>query len=537
MFYRNLVGLCLIFMFSACGGGGGGSNKQDASFIINLNATTNGSISLSSTQVAKDHQAVATLTPNQGYIIDSVSGCGGSLNGSTFTTAPITAGCTISATFIKEQVAISGIAAQGVALPNATLEAKCANNTGFRHPVVTDEHGNFSGELTKVDLPCALKVTSNNPSAVFYSIATSQGTVNVTPLTDLIIVLASRMSADEWYGSDHWVDVVNGLIDAANALRHGLEGAAYVLPDGDFDPIHTPFSVGEPMDVLMDALQRGIQQTNNIQVYSALSEKIRTGGGSNIPLPEGDQSQTADACFNPVLYAEGTTLKIKRSTKTIKVDKTTISGSNRVVEYTNKNITQLNSLPVLTKTYSFYDESLPEDGPVKSWGANGEAHMLVDLDAKTIAQVDDYYELDPALASDNFSLTKLTDRSTYTSLGNMIHFRFPNNKSYDEIFSLHAVLDATAIWGNSNSNMSDEQVANTRHFKGITSIQRAGASVRVCEFEVNEHKVVTGDAQYRNGEFTDTRSEYFLVGSGVDVSLDSITSVVLNGEELLVSTP
>lgn len=40
-----------------------------------------------------------TVTPTTGYVISSVTGCGGSLSGDTFTTAPITAACSITATF------------------------------------------------------------------------------------------------------------------------------------------------------------------------------------------------------------------------------------------------------------------------------------------------------------------------------------------------------------------------------------------------------------------------------------------------------
>ncbi|MCL2310350.1 MAG: hypothetical protein FWC42_08800, partial [Proteobacteria bacterium] len=40
-----------------------------------------------------------TITPNPNYRIFSVNGCGGTLSGSTFTTAPVTADCTVTASF------------------------------------------------------------------------------------------------------------------------------------------------------------------------------------------------------------------------------------------------------------------------------------------------------------------------------------------------------------------------------------------------------------------------------------------------------
>jgi hypothetical protein len=41
-----------------------------------------------------------TVTPNAGFAIASVMGCGGSLGGSTYTTGPITADCTVTASFV-----------------------------------------------------------------------------------------------------------------------------------------------------------------------------------------------------------------------------------------------------------------------------------------------------------------------------------------------------------------------------------------------------------------------------------------------------
>ncbi|WP_417909802.1 hypothetical protein [Candidatus Electronema sp. PJ] len=60
----------------------------------------NGSISPSSPQiVTNDDTATFTITPDYGYFLESVSGCGGSLSGNTYTTAAITANCAITATF------------------------------------------------------------------------------------------------------------------------------------------------------------------------------------------------------------------------------------------------------------------------------------------------------------------------------------------------------------------------------------------------------------------------------------------------------
>jgi uncharacterized repeat protein (TIGR01451 family) len=63
-------------------------------------AGANGSIAPSTPQFVNDGATTAfTLTPDSGYAIDSVTGCGGSLVGNLYTTGAITANCTVNASF------------------------------------------------------------------------------------------------------------------------------------------------------------------------------------------------------------------------------------------------------------------------------------------------------------------------------------------------------------------------------------------------------------------------------------------------------
>lgn len=68
--------------------------------VVTPVAGPNGSIAPSTPQTVNDGStAVFTVTPDAHYGIADVTGCGGSLVGNTYTTAPITADCTVSATF------------------------------------------------------------------------------------------------------------------------------------------------------------------------------------------------------------------------------------------------------------------------------------------------------------------------------------------------------------------------------------------------------------------------------------------------------
>jgi len=66
----------------------------------------NGSVTPSTPQSVPDGDTIAfTLTPDPGYEIDTVTGCSGALVGNVYTTGPITADCTVSASFRLTPVA------------------------------------------------------------------------------------------------------------------------------------------------------------------------------------------------------------------------------------------------------------------------------------------------------------------------------------------------------------------------------------------------------------------------------------------------
>jgi len=81
------------------------STQTGATFTVTPAPGAHGSMTPSTPQtVAEDETLDFTVTPDPDYAIDSVSGCGGSLSGSTYTTAPVTADCTVTATFRPDDI-------------------------------------------------------------------------------------------------------------------------------------------------------------------------------------------------------------------------------------------------------------------------------------------------------------------------------------------------------------------------------------------------------------------------------------------------
>ncbi len=76
------------------------SSQTGTTWTVTPNAGAGGTLAPSVAQTVPDGDTIVfTVTPAQGHLIDSVSGCGGNLAGNLYTTAPVTADCTVTATF------------------------------------------------------------------------------------------------------------------------------------------------------------------------------------------------------------------------------------------------------------------------------------------------------------------------------------------------------------------------------------------------------------------------------------------------------
>ena len=102
---------CSISASFATSGGG-------TTWTVTASAGAGGSITPASATVADGATASFTVTPDSGYAIDTVTGCSGSLSGNTYTTGPVTADCSVSASF-RATVVAWNISANATALPGS----------------------------------------------------------------------------------------------------------------------------------------------------------------------------------------------------------------------------------------------------------------------------------------------------------------------------------------------------------------------------------------------------------------------------------
>jgi cytochrome c peroxidase len=92
-----------IFLLAACGGGevnnAADSNTPSPTYNVLTYSNNGGTITPASRTVQSGQTTSFTLTPNEGFTLGTVTGCGGSLNGNIYTTGAITANCSVTAVF------------------------------------------------------------------------------------------------------------------------------------------------------------------------------------------------------------------------------------------------------------------------------------------------------------------------------------------------------------------------------------------------------------------------------------------------------
>jgi len=173
-----------------------------ATFSINVYTVTpsagaNGSITPNTAQSINYNASTSfTVTPNTGYHIASVSGCGGTLSGNTYTTGPITADCAVTAAFAINTYTITASAgANGTISPSGTINVNygsnqtftIAPNSGYRVADVLVD-GSSVGAVTTYTFS---NVTANHTISATYAISaynltvtragTGSGTVTSSP--------------------------------------------------------------------------------------------------------------------------------------------------------------------------------------------------------------------------------------------------------------------------------------------------------------------------------------------------------------------
>jgi len=190
-------------------------------FTVTPSPGANGSMTPSTSQTVNYNDTqIFTVTPDTGYQISSVSGCGGSLDGNTYTTSPITADCTVSATFAIATFTVTpNPGANGSITPstpqtvnyNDTMVFTVTPDNGYRIETVTGCGGSLIGDIFTtgpVTNDCTVTATFSLGGYTVTPSAGANGTISPsTPQTvNHGLTIAFTITPDLNYHIDH----VNG---------------------------------------------------------------------------------------------------------------------------------------------------------------------------------------------------------------------------------------------------------------------------------------------------------------------------------------
>jgi Fibronectin type III domain len=178
-----------------------------------------------------------------------LAGCGGGITASSGTT-------------------LGGTAAVGAPIVGGTISLMCAGGSAVT-PTTTSSLGAWSVTLSGQTFPCAVQVSGGTINGVtnstpYHSIASALGTVNVTPVTDLIVANAAGTSTPNTWFAAVTPTGLAGITPAAMTTALVQVRTALNLPAlNNVNPLTTAFTpaAGNPVDDILTALQLAITNT------------------------------------------------------------------------------------------------------------------------------------------------------------------------------------------------------------------------------------------------------------------------------------
>ncbi|WP_350997937.1 DUF1566 domain-containing protein [Shewanella sp. TB7-MNA-CIBAN-0143] len=131
-----LLSILATTLLAGCGGSEGDSNDDAGQVIptvysISATATQGGSISPALNTVESGYTTSFTVTPDTGYVVNDISGCGGSLAQNTYRTGAINTQCTVAVSFKLSTFKITTQAATGGQVSPESIDVSYNTNASF----------------------------------------------------------------------------------------------------------------------------------------------------------------------------------------------------------------------------------------------------------------------------------------------------------------------------------------------------------------------------------------------------------------------
>lgn len=199
------------------------------------------------------------------------------------TVAIVQAGCGGSS---SSAPTVSGLAATGAGIANATVTAKCAGGAALSG--TTDASGSYTLVLDGRTLPCMVQVRGGTvsgaaSSVILHSFAQAAGRVNITPVTDLIVARALGSNPETAFAG--YTNANGSTIEGAltTAKTYVATQISAITGSSIADPLTGTFVVGDADDKVLDAL--GSALTKASKTMSDLRSAAQTGATLTTIVP------------------------------------------------------------------------------------------------------------------------------------------------------------------------------------------------------------------------------------------------------------
>lgn len=173
---------------------------------------------------------------------------------------------------------LSGTAAVGLPIVGGTVNVNCAGGSALT--TTTSNTGTWQVTISGQTLPCAVQVSGGLVSGAiqttpYHSIAVSFGTVNVTPLTDLVVANLTQSDPQTWFSDASFTAVNAQTIATALSTVSTALGLSSQL--GNANPLTTAFQAqnGDTLDDILEAFRAAIAAVSSD--YAALLAAASSG--------------------------------------------------------------------------------------------------------------------------------------------------------------------------------------------------------------------------------------------------------------------
>lgn len=254
---------------------------EASAFLVTPKIGANGSMSPTTVQTANKGDVLTfAVKPETGYFA-TVVGCGGTLDGNLYTTAPITSNCTVSATFAEPAASFTvtpKVGANGKIDPSTPQTVPNGQVTSFK---VTADEGYTAkvtgcGGVLTLDSYKTSPITADCTVTASFESSSSEGAINESNAkkvldTALVSLIVAQSSASRMF-IDH---LVNGPSNRAAPGLIRITGTE--LPCDDVDQRSPVLNIG------LARLSEGELTRNQASAYFAFSKiKLTDFGGAAV---------------------------------------------------------------------------------------------------------------------------------------------------------------------------------------------------------------------------------------------------------------